>query len=174
MPRMTKAQWEDLRADREGAGMSFGALEKKYGVSRQAISKRANTENWGDGQDGDILASRRARELTSGIVAGGNYQKRAESIETAAVGKAVVLRRQQQDWETHRDAFGPDLLLESVDEKPDERQRKFERLKCAKISAEMLKLRHEGERRAHNIVDEDIPKPSVNRGLADFYGTGAA
>ena len=45
MPRLSADQWETIRAERE-AGASFPELADKYGVSHQAIQKRAKRDGW--------------------------------------------------------------------------------------------------------------------------------
>ena len=48
MPRLADDQWAEIRLRRE-MGESFPALAKAFGVSNQAIKKRAVKEGWGDG-----------------------------------------------------------------------------------------------------------------------------
>lgn len=141
MPRLNESQWLEIRAKREGAAISFPELAKEYGVTHQAIQKRAKAEGWSDGSDGNKIANRIAREKVAGIVASSNTKERLLSINTAADIKAGVIQSQQADWQIHRETFGPSTLEE------------FDRLKCAKISAEMLKIRHEGERKAYGIAE---------------------
>lgn len=154
MPRLTDDQWAEIRAKREGTGVSFKKLADEYGVSDAAIVKRASSEGWSDGSDGNAEANRRAFEKVSGIVSAANQKARLESIETAADIKADVIKAQQADWSLHRETFGPTTMEE------------FDRLKCAKISAEMLKIRHEGERKAYGIAEiEDKPATTNDGGL---------
>lgn len=47
MPRLTADTWETVRAERE-AGASFPELAAKFGVSHQAIQKRATPEGQTD------------------------------------------------------------------------------------------------------------------------------
>lgn len=153
MPRLTRNQWEEARAMRE-SGASLTDVADKFGVDRAAVSRRAKAEQWGDGVDGNEAANRRAFEKVTGIVTAGDYKKRLESIETAADIKADVIKAQQADWSLHRETFGPTTMEE------------FDRLKCAKISAEMLKIRHEGERKAYGIAEiEDKPATTNDGGL---------
>ena len=81
---------------------------------------------------------RKVAEKVAGVVAGGNPKKTAEILDAVAEKGAGIVRRQQEDWETHRQRFG------SV---PAD----FEDGKLAKITAEMLKIRHDGERTAHHL-----------------------
>lgn len=43
---MSDIDWSAIRDDYEAGKSSLSALEREYGVSRQAIKKRANRENW--------------------------------------------------------------------------------------------------------------------------------
>jgi hypothetical protein len=146
MPRLTADVWDTVRAERE-AGASFPELAAKFGVSHQAIQKRAKTEGWGDGKDVGETIRRKVVEKIAGVVAAANPKKRAEAIDAAADKVAAVIELHQREWNDHRDRFG------SVPED-------FESGKLAKISAEMLKIRQEGERRSHGL-DADTGKPEV-------------
>lgn len=146
MPRLTADQWESVRAERE-AGASFPEMAAKWGVSHQAIQKRAKAEGWGDGQDVGEAIRKKVAEKVAGVVAGCNPKKKAEAIDAAASRAAAVVELHQQEWGDHRSQFG------SV---PAD----FEEGKLAKISAEMLKIRQEGERRAHGL-DTDTAKADV-------------
>lgn len=137
MPRLTAEQWAEVRARRE-AGESFPSLANAFGISHQAIQKRAKDEGWGDGIDVGVAVRRKVAEKVAGVVAGGNPKKTAEILDAVAEKGAGIVRRQQEDWETHRQRFG------SV---PAD----FEDGKLAKITAEMLKIRHDGERTAHHL-----------------------
>ena len=146
MPRLSKDTWADIRAERE-AGASFLDLAAKYGVSHTAIIKRAKAEGWSDGKDVAEIIRRRVAEKVSGVVTAGNPVKRAAAIDAAANRSAEVVRRHQAEWEDHRARFG------SV---PDD----FDLGKLAKISAEMLRIRQDGERKAWGL-DEAASQPSI-------------
>jgi hypothetical protein len=146
MPRLSKETWSDIRAERE-AGASFPELAAKYGVSHQAIQKRSKSEGWSDGTDVAEVIRRKVAEKVARVVAGSNPQKRAESIDAAAEKSASVVRMHQAEWEDHRARFG------SVPED-------FESGKLAKISAEMLRIRQDGERKAWGL-DEASAQPTI-------------
>jgi hypothetical protein len=187
MPKLTAEQWAEVRADRELNGTSFRALEAKYGVSNVTILKKARREGWGDGQNLHAMANRLANERANQIPAGGSstasQKARFDAVALAADRKASVIVRQQADWEKHREAFGPDLLdpvgvivddtgAPNPSATKEAEGNRFHQLKCAKISAEMLNIRHAGERRAYGITDDEGPKPQVAKSLADFYAQG--
>lgn len=157
MPRLSRETWADIRAERE-AGASFDTLAQRYGVSKTAIIKRAKAEGWSDGQDVGEIIRRKVTEKVTGAVTTGNPKKRAEAIDAAAERGAEVVRRHQAEWEDHRARFG------SV---PAD----FEDGKLAKISAEMLRIRQEGERRAWGL-DEASGQPAIV--IERSYGGGRA
>jgi hypothetical protein len=146
MPRLSKETWADIRAERE-AGATFPELAAKYGVSHQAIQKRAKAGGWGDGTDVAEVIRRKVAEKVARVVAGANPEKRAEAIDAAAEKSASVVRTHQAEWEDHRARFG------SVPED-------FELGKLAKISAEMLRIRQDGERKAWGL-DDASAQPTI-------------
>lgn len=163
MPRLSADQWETIRAERE-AGASFGDLAAKHGVTKTAIVNRSTREGWGDGQDVAEVIRRKVTEKVTGVT-GANPAKKAAAIEAAAdVGAAVILKH-QSEWSDHRERFGsvpsagitPDL---NADGRPDAEEVvkviriDIEATKLAKLAAEMLKIRQEGERKAYGLEKE--------------------
>lgn len=146
MPRLTADTWASIRAERE-AGASFPELAKKYGISHQAIQKRAKEEGWSDGRDVADTIRRKVAEKVAGVVAPCNPKKLAEAIDAAADRTAAVVERHRQEWNEHRARFGSAPAS-------------FEDGKLAKISAEMLRLRQDGERRAWGL-DADTAKADL-------------
>ncbi|GIV50597.1 MAG: hypothetical protein KatS3mg038_1118 [Candidatus Kapaibacterium sp.] len=146
MPRLTADQWAQIRAERE-AGASFPELAAKVWRCHQAIQKRAKAEGWGDGTDVAEVIRRKVAEKVARVVAGSNPKKRAEAIDAAAEKSASVVLMHQAEWEDHRARFG------SV---PND----FEDGKLAKISAEMLRIRQEAERRAWGL-DDAATQPTI-------------
>lgn len=143
MARLTADQWETVRAERE-AGESFRSLADKYGVSHQAIQKRARAEDWGDGQNVSEIIRKKVAAKVAGLVAGGNRKKKAEALENAAQKGVEIVRRHQKDWDEHHRLFTVAGVAES-----------FEAGKSAKICAEMLAIRQKAERAAHGL--EEMP-----------------
>lgn len=146
MPRLSADQWEQIRAERE-AGATFAELAERHSVSVGAIHKRAKAEGWDDGKDVAEVIRRKVNEKINGVVNAVSPKKRAEAIDAAAERGAEVVRRHQADWDEHRARFG---------NVPDD----FEVGKLAKISAEMLRIRHDGERRAWGL-DDGESKPAI-------------
>ena len=141
MPRLTTDAWETIRAERE-TGASFPSLATKWGVSYQAIQKRAQKEGWGDGRDVAECVRRKIAEKVVGVVVGCNPKKKAEAIDSAADRGAGIIARHRQDWEDHRARFTVNAVADD-----------FELGKSAKISAEMLMIRQKGERSAYGLEE---------------------
>lgn len=146
MPRLTADQWADVRAERE-AGATFRDLAEKYGVSLGSLSHRARKEKWGDGTDVQKEIRRRAAEKSHGVSDAVRHKKRAEALDRAASRAAEIIEQHKQDWQDHRQRFGAIT--------PD-----FETGKHAKINAEMLRIRHQGERIAWGLEDAN-PTPQI-------------
>jgi hypothetical protein len=64
--KLTKEQWARCRERRE-IGASYPALAKEFGVSYQAIQKRATQENWADGYDVRPIIKRQIEEKSADI-----------------------------------------------------------------------------------------------------------
>lgn len=131
--------WETIRAEYE-AGASQSDLSRRYGLSRTAIQKHIRAEGWMQDISGTI--NRLAEAKVAGVVAGCNPQKKAAALDRAADAKAAVMRRHKEEWERHQALI--DEALAAGD---------FDKAKLAKITAETLKIRQEGERRAWGIKD---------------------
>ena len=84
-----------------------------------------------------------AEAKVAGVVAGCNPQKKAEALDRAAEAKAAVITRHQREWDRHQ-AIMDEALSEGS----------FDKAKLAKITAETIKIRQEGERKAWGIVDK--------------------
>lgn len=152
--RLSPEEWRACRLKRETTGASFPALADEFGVSHQAIQKRAKAEGWSDGTDGNLLSNRIAREKVATAklkaaklqVAGEVAEKdaacnfaneRIDAIVAEAEEKAGVIMQHQADWKIHRESYAVDSDAEL--------------LRQGKLAAEMLKLRQDGERKAYGL-----------------------
>lgn len=153
MPRLTRDQWETIRAERE-AGASFPELAAKWGVSHQAIQKRAKAEGWGDGQDVGEIIRRKVAEKVAGVVAACNPKKRAEAINAAAERSAEIIKRHQEESNEIRERLYAGLKAHRAAETKEQKQLAFEDLKAAKIASETLLNIHRAERKAWGLDEE--------------------
>ena len=46
MARLSKEQWEELKADYVTGAYTLELLAKKYGIAKSSISKKIKKENW--------------------------------------------------------------------------------------------------------------------------------
>jgi hypothetical protein len=134
--------WEKIRAEYE-VGATMGELAKKHGVSKAAISKHARAQGWT--QDISDAVNRLTAAKVNGIVDTVNPEKRAEALSNAASAKAAVIARHKQEWENHQRLIDEALARED-----------FNAAKLAKITAETIRIRQDGERKAWGIVDTDV------------------
>lgn len=150
MPRLTADQWESVRAERE-AGASFPELAAKYGVSHQAIQKRAKAENWGDGSDVGESIRRKVAEKVAGVVASCSPQKKAAAIDAEAERAVEVLRRHREETNAVRERLYAGLKAHKAAEAKADKQLAFEDLKAAKIASETIINIHKAERVAWGL-----------------------
>lgn len=147
MGRRADVDWEVIRAEYE-AGSSQVALSKKHGVSRKAIQNHIAAEGWA--QDVAPVIQRKVAEKVAGVVAGCSPEKKAAALDSAAERTAAVVTRHRDEWESHKQ-----LLNSAINEKD------FGKAKLAKITAETLKIRQDGERKAWGL-------DSGNQGKGEF------
>ena len=163
MPRLTADTWETIRAERE-AGSSFPELAAKWGISHQAIQKRAKIGAWGDGQDVGQSVRRKVAEKVAGLVVGCNPKKKAEAIDAAADRAAEVVRRHQDEPNAIRERLYAGLKAHKLAETKQEKQLAFEDLKAAKIASECMLNIHRAERQAWGLdVESAAPVITIER-----------
>lgn len=147
MPRLTAAQWDDIRTEREVNRTPFRAIAAKYGVSAQLIQRKAKAESWGDGSDVTEVIRRKANEKAHRVVACADPKKKAAAINSAADEIAKVIERHRDEWREHAKLYlSPDIKAN------------FDMGKSAKINAEMLTLRQKGERAAWGLEEPMFKK----------------
>jgi len=151
MPKLSRDTWKQIRAERE-AGLSFGLLASRYGISKTAIVRRAKDEGWNDGADAAELVRRKARDKVAGADTT-DHQKRAAAIDTAAELAANVIRRHQAEAEQVRELLWRGLEASRAAETLDEKRLAFETLKAAKISSETLANLQRMERISYGLDD---------------------
>ncbi len=130
--------WEMIQTEYE-TGATQVELARKHGVSQAAISQRARREGWM--QDGTGEDSGAAGQTTV------HARQRSAPLPTknkvAGEGKNAIIRRHREEWNKIR------LLVDDAVTEQD-----AEAAKLAKITAETLKIRQEGERKAWGITDK--------------------
>lgn len=153
---MANYDWEQIRAEYE-AGATQSQLSRDHGVSRRAIQKRIQSEGWAQDISGTL--DRLTEAKVAGVVAGCDPKKKAQALDAAADRKAAVIARHKQEWEDH--ARWVQQALDAGD---------FEAAKLAKITAETIKIRQEGERKAWGIADKN--ETNLSGGLVIGWDNG--
>lgn len=163
MPRLTRDQWETIRAERE-AGASFGDLAQKHGVDKAAIVRRAKAEGWGDGTDVAGVIRRKVTEKVTekvtGISPAADPKRKAAAIDAAADRGAEIIRRHQEESNAIRERLYAGLKAHRAAETKEAKQLAFEDLKAAKIASETLLNIHRAERQAWGL-DEAAGQPAI-------------
>lgn len=144
--RLSKSEWTGARQAWEmSQAATDTSVAAEFGVSRQAVSLKRQAEGW---QKVGALATvtQRAQLAADKINLAQDLAanpKKAEALETAVDIRADLLGQHRSEWSEHRKLFP---LANIRDD--------FNAGKSAKISAEMLRIRQDGERRAYGISDE--------------------
>ena len=148
MGKLSIEQWCEIRARKE-AGESSEALGPAYGVSPQAVRKRAKKEGWIDATEdiGGLIRKKVARQV-AGVVATATPEKKALALDIAAGKVVAVVERHRREWDEHREISDAAI-----------NQKNFELAKLAKITSETIKIRQDGERKAWGI--EATPDPAI-------------
>lgn len=139
MAALSAEQWADVRAKYE-VGATMGELSKAFGVDKAAISRRAKKECWIQDVSGTL--DRLTIAKVNGIVNTVDPKKKAEALNAAAEQKAAVIERHRREWKK-QEALADEAITNAD----------FEKAKLAKITAETLKIRQEGERKAWGIKE---------------------
>lgn len=148
--RLTADQWSSIRQQYEtDPRLSFADLASQFGISKQAIHKRATAENWARVVSLAELAARaqtKADRLVDGRVDAARLSSiRDTGIEEAASRRAAVLDRHRKE------ADGPRKIAYQALQTGD-----IEKAKLAKIVAESLKIVQELERKAWGLDAGDV------------------
>ena len=129
---------------------TFESISKVVGVSRVAVSKRAEKEGWSRPESLRSIVEKAQLQadakVTPKLSDVSPETRKAETAQMAVDVRADVIDRHRSDWAQHRTHFD----LPSI--KDD-----FEMGKKAKISAEMLLLRQKGERAAYGLDAIELP-----------------
>lgn len=160
MPRLTTDQWQSIRAEREATGVSFPELAKRFGVSHQAIQKRAKEEAWGSGEDVAKLIRLKVAERVAGLVATDSQKRKVEAIAAAVDRSAEIIRRHQEETNAIRERLNAGLESHKAAHDKESKALAFDDLKAAKISSECLLNIHKAERQAWALDDRDA-QPTV-------------
>ena len=138
------------------AGASQTATAEKFGVSRAAVQKWIEAEGWV--QDLEELIRRKVAEKSGGLVAGGDPQKIAQSIDAEAERRLKISRRHEQLV-----AQATALQQQAIGTGPDGKTMSpnFDLQKSAKINSETIQILIGLERKIHRLEDAPLPGEAV-------------
>lgn len=155
MARLTKDQWSAARIEWESdSTVNDSMLAEKYGVSQQAVTKKRMQDGWQRAGIMQNIVQRAQIEADAKLCASPNevvrHNQKADVVDAAVEIRADLLDRHRADWAEHRSHFT--IAGIAAD---------FELGKSAKITAEMLKIRQEGERKAYGLDDNQAAQPKA-------------
>lgn len=148
--RLSKDEWAAARVkwegDPEATDTSIAAI---FGITKQAVEQQRKKNGW---QKVGALqnVSERAQFAADNLAKLGLDKLKAEAVDMAVEIRADLLDRHRADWAEHRSHFT--IAGIAAD---------FELGKSAKITAEMLKIRQEGERKAYGLDDNQAVQPKT-------------
>ena len=142
--RLTKDEWAQARVAWEtNPDMSDQAIAELFGITKQAVMEKRKRDEWARvgamqniNQRAQLSADKTCLNLAIGKV-------KSDTIDLAVEIRADVLDRHRADWAEHRNHFTVAGIAKD-----------FELGKSAKITAEMLKIRQEGERKAFGLDEQ--------------------
>jgi hypothetical protein len=155
MAKLTEEQWATIRGERE-AGVSFGELAKRHGISKASIVARSQAENWQVDPAAAAAVRRKAAErvigLTEPVPPLTAAEAKKSAIDRQADRAAAVILKHQAQWR-----IVGTLQDEALRDRHTDPEGAFARAKLAKITAETIAIKQAGERKAHGL---DAPKPA--------------
>lgn len=157
-PKTPRHDWESIRNVYE-SGESVAALARRFGLSRQAIMKRAAKEGWTQDAEERINRAARAKVGQYDSVPGTSKE---QAIEAEATRRAGIIQGHRGLFESVRVLFGEALAAREVREVKgaDGKLRKkggtraaFELMRLAKLGADTAFKVMAGERMAYGIAE---------------------
>lgn len=143
--RIPNDLWQEARERRE-AGDKISAIAAWLEVDQALVSRKAKQEGWGNGIDLEGIVHRKVTERAVKRLAGNEKLTVAQSIDIIAQRRADVEERHQDEWAQHKP-----ILDEAIN------QRDFDLAKLAKMTAETIIVRQNGERKAWHL--DGAPQP---------------
>lgn len=133
-------------------------LSRRHGCTTAAISQRAKKEGWI--QDSTAAVARAVEAKLNKVVNTLDPEKKAQAIEDASDRQVAMLQKHQTEWERNGG-----IITLAMDEQD------LELAKLAKITAEALRIKQDGERKAWGIKDDAVAKAQDNDPLViEFVG----
>lgn len=148
--RLSLEEWEAARIAWESdLTQTDESIASKIGLSKAAVVKKRHQQKWC--RVGTLQNVQERAQFTADLkskLGVNEVTPKNGSIDRAVEIRADVLDRHRADWAEHRNHFT--IAGIAAD---------FELGKSAKITAEMLKIRQEGERKAYGLDDSQAAQP---------------
>ena len=161
MSKIKAEDWVTIRSRRE-VGESFPSLGKAFNVSYQAIQKRANRENWGDGSDLAEAVKSCVNRKVVGVVVDDLPEVKAAAVEQEASRIYEIKMRHREQCQILSDEIDNTKEVENND--PILKARIIaENRKNAKLLAEALRILHEIESRAWDMPEKELDFTKMTR-----------
>jgi len=161
--KLTPEQWQECKNRWEGdprEGYQWLITELSLPVSIEAVRKRAAAEIWKKAVRLRTIVQQAHLRADAGVGArkvDGMVDSMvvATTIDVAIDLRSGIIEKHRADWDEHRDLFPLSAIAGTIKAGPN-----MEIGKAAKIGAEVIKLRQEGERRAWGL--DAISAPDDN------------
>lgn len=168
-----ESTWTAIRALYESPpGISIAQLARKYdavGITKDDLIERRDAEGWKQGKmlQDNALVNARAHAIAD------EYSKELADLgdditeedvaratdrvvaETAAAARAEIIDRHRREWKLINN-----LLTEQLRERANT-DKAFAKAKLTKITAETIKIKQEGERKAWGIDQIEDPSTTI-------------
>jgi hypothetical protein len=162
--RLSANEWQVIRNRWEKDprdGYAWLVNELDLGISVNAVSQKAKRDGWTKLMSGFELAQAANKRADNSLIlkqnkeyVHGNVHENVHvttSDDDSISIRANILTQHRDDWQEHRATFAIGSMAESL-----------EITKIAKMTAEVIKLRHEGERKAYGL---DIVAADTGSGM---------
>lgn len=169
--KLSRAQWEEIRLRWENDprdSYAWLVTELSLSVTRNTISVKAKRDGWTKRVSAKEIANQSDRKadnkyqvdsVTNSVTVVTAQDQSfvtemtSKEFEEKAIDlRTTIIQSHRDDWQKHRDEFlMSDMAIN------------FEKAKSAKLVAEIIKLRHEGERKAWNL---DAAVEDTSAGMA--------
>lgn len=150
--RLSADQWLQVRAEYESGSATQAALAARWKVSRKAIQKHIESEDWI--QDIEPAIRRKVAEKVAGVaskVAARDPAKTAAAIDAEAERRAEVERRHRAEAGVIRERLQAAIAEARGATSADQLRRALTLSRLAKLTAETLAIAHQIERKAWKL-----------------------
>lgn len=107
---MPTVDWERVRAEYIAGGISMRDLADKYGVTKDAVGRRAKAGNWAKERD---KTATKVRQETQTIIVARQAESNAENADIAARIRMKLLRRIEHEIDALPETIGTESRMES-------------------------------------------------------------